>query len=299
MSTNHLLVWNARGLNNRARRNVVRDVAEQQRASIVCLQETKVANLSASMNADLTGAGFDFACLPAIGVAGGAVTSWRRDLWSVSSSCVRRFSVTVKLSPADGHAEPWWLTNVYGPATRAGKPDFFQELRDINASCPSAWLVCGDFNIIYLASDKNSGRLHRGLMRRFRSLIDDLQLEELTLSGRLFTWSNGRDQPTLEYLDRAFATVEWLERQHLCPSDESVLLDWWQQERMRVPESFRRGFDSLVLLVSWEVWKERNRRTFDSSCKTPTELVSLIRHEANDWIAAGFRSFAPLFTPAA
>jgi len=30
-----------------------------------------------------------------------------------------------------------------------------------------------------------------------------------------------------------------------------------------------------------------------------TELVSLIRHEANDWIAAGFRSFAPLFTPAA
>jgi len=169
-------------------------------------------------------------------------------------------------------------------------------------------------------------------MRRFRSLIDDLQLEELTLSGRLFTWSNGRDQPTLERLDRAFATVEWLERypshqlrclssdcsdhaplllvlntgpwarvgfQHLCPSDESVLLDWWQQEQMRVPESFRRGFDSLVLLVSWEVWKERNRRTFDSSCKTPTELVSLIRHEANDWIAAGFRSFAPLFTPAA
>ena len=202
MSTNHLLVWNAHGLNNRARRNVVRDVAEQQRASIVCLQETKVANLSASMNADLTGAGFDFACLPAIGVAGGAVTSWRRDLWSVSSSCVRRFSVTVKLSPADGHAEPWWLTNVYGPATRAGKPDFFQELRDIHASCPNAWLVCGDFNVIYLASDKKSGRLHRGLMRRFRSLIDDLQLEELTLSGRLFTWSNGRDQPTLERLDR-------------------------------------------------------------------------------------------------
>jgi len=243
MSTNHLLVWNAHGLNNRARRNIVRDVAEQQRASIVCLQETKVANLSASMNADLTGAGFDFACLPAIGVAGGAVTSWRRDLWSVSSSCVRRFSVTVKLSPADSHAEPWWLTNVYGPATRAGKPDFFRELRDIHASCPGAWLVCGDFNVIYLAYDVGS--------------------------------------------------------QHLCPSDESVLLDWWHQERMRVPESFRRGFDSLVLLVSWEVWKERNRRTFDSSCKMPTELVSLIRHEANDWIAAGFHSFAPLFTPAA
>jgi len=94
---------------------------------------------------------------------------------------------------------------------------------------------------------------------------------------------------TREIWHRLLARVGF---QHLCPSDESVLLDWWQQERMRVPESFRRGFDSLVLLVSWEVWKERNRRTFDSSCKTPTELVSLIRHEANDWIAVGFRSLA-------
>ena len=249
MSTNHLLVWNARGLNNRARRNVVRDVAEQQRASIVCLQETKVANLSASMNADLTGAGFDFACLPAIGVAGGAVTSWRRDLWSVSSSCVRRFSVTVKLSPADGHAEPWWLTNVYGPATRAGKPDFFQELRDIHASCPGAWLVCGDFNVIYLASDKNSGRLHRGLMRRFRSLIDDLQLEELTLSGRLFTWSNGRDQPTLERLDRAFATVEWLER--------------YPSHQLRCLSSDCSDHAPLLLVLNTEPWA-RPRFRFDT-----------------------------------
>lgn len=49
-------------------------------------------------------------------------------------------------------------------------------------------------------------------MRRFRSVIDDLQLDELHLSGRLFTWSSGRDKPTLERLDRAFATVEWLEQ---------------------------------------------------------------------------------------
>jgi len=48
-------------------------------------------------------------------------------------------------------------------------------------------MVCGDFNLIYMASDKNNGRLHRGLMRRFREVIDDLQLDEIHLSGRLFT----------------------------------------------------------------------------------------------------------------
>lgn len=63
-----------------------------------------------------------------------------------------------------------------------------------------------------MACDKNNGRLHRGLMRRFHSVIDDLQLEVLHLSCRRFTWSNGCDSPTLERIDRAFASVEWIEQ---------------------------------------------------------------------------------------
>jgi hypothetical protein len=42
-------------------------------------------------------------------------------------------------------------------------------------------------------------------MHNFRSVLDDLQLGELHLSGRLYTWSNHRDSPTLERLDRAYA----------------------------------------------------------------------------------------------
>jgi hypothetical protein len=59
-----------------------------------------------------------------------------------------------------------------------------------------------------------------------------------------------------------------------------------------VPEHHRRGFDSLVLLVSWEVWKERNRRTFDGHSMTPTHLLGVIRDEGDSWIAAGFRGLA-------
>lgn len=81
MSTNHLLVSNARGLNSHARRSVVRDIVEQHRASIVCLQETKLQHLSVSMNTDLTGFDYDFVYLPATGVAGGACVTWRRNLW--------------------------------------------------------------------------------------------------------------------------------------------------------------------------------------------------------------------------
>ena len=76
MSANHLLIRNARGLNSRARRNVVRDIVAQQRASIVCLQESKVENFSVSMNHEITGIDFNYyISLPASGVAGGAVVS--------------------------------------------------------------------------------------------------------------------------------------------------------------------------------------------------------------------------------
>jgi endonuclease/exonuclease/phosphatase family metal-dependent hydrolase len=35
-------------------------------------------------------------------------------------------------------------------------------------------------------------------------------LEEINLVGRLFTWSSEQERPTLELLDRMFATAEWL-----------------------------------------------------------------------------------------
>jgi hypothetical protein len=57
---------------------------------------------------------------------------------------------------------------------------------------------------------KNNDRLNRRLMQRFRRTIDVLQIAELHLNGRLYTWSNERSRPTLERIDHVFATVPWL-----------------------------------------------------------------------------------------
>jgi len=156
MSANHIVFWNARGLNSRARRSVVRNISHHHQASIVCLQETKIENLSVTLNFDLTSSDFDYAALPASSTAGGAYTSWRRDLWDVSSVIVRRFSITVQLSSVASSLGPWTLTNVYGPPNRPEKHAFLQELRDISSTCAGPWLVCGDFNLIYRAADKNN-----------------------------------------------------------------------------------------------------------------------------------------------
>ena len=136
---------------------------------------SKIELFTVTMNTDVSSCDFDYVSLPAVGIAGGAVLSWRRDLWAASSPTTRRFSVTIRLTPLNGPGDPWWLTNVYGPTDTVEKLEFLQELRATHAACAGPWLVCGDFNMIYKAADKNNNRLHRGEMRRFQGLLDDLE----------------------------------------------------------------------------------------------------------------------------
>jgi hypothetical protein len=63
----------------------------------------------------------------------------------------------------------------------------------------------------YRAADKNNDRLDRRCMRRFGRFLGAVVVEELHLNGRLFTWTNERLYPTLERIDRGFASVDWLE----------------------------------------------------------------------------------------
>jgi hypothetical protein len=105
----------------------------------------------------------------------------------------------------------WWLTIVYGPPQiESEKMAFLAELLQFRSLATCPWLICGDFNMIYRAQDKNNDRLDRTVMRRFRNFINQAQLKEINMVDRRFTWSKQRGQPTLELLDRVFASSEWL-----------------------------------------------------------------------------------------
>lgn len=60
---------------------------------------------------ELMGTDFDYLCLPAVGASGGVLIGWRRNLWSGSLMCARRFSVSVRLQPVQSdETEAWWLS---------------------------------------------------------------------------------------------------------------------------------------------------------------------------------------------
>jgi hypothetical protein len=120
-------VWNVRGLNGCARRSVVRDLLILHRPSLVCLQQTKIADFCNVLTNETLGPAFDYAVLPAINAAGGLLFAWVRDSWVVTVIEVGVFSISVCLR-AVGSQDHWLITAVYGPQEDADKITFLAEL---------------------------------------------------------------------------------------------------------------------------------------------------------------------------
>jgi hypothetical protein len=54
--------------------------------------------------------------------------------------------------------------------------------------------------------------------------------------------------------------------QDVAPSPGEDSFDiWWQNDNERVPSESRKGFNFLVLLGSWCIWKHPNSRVFDGA----------------------------------
>ena len=149
-----LLSWNVRGLNNRARRTVVKDLMQDYRCTIATLQETKLEVISESDISETLGVKFckQFAYLPAQGTRGGAIVAVEEDFYTITHSEHRRRSVTVCIASTQCVSE-WWLTVVYGPQGDQEKIEFLRELREIKAVVRDSWLLIGDFNLILQAED--------------------------------------------------------------------------------------------------------------------------------------------------
>lgn len=67
----------------------------------------------------------------------------------------------------------------------------------------------GDFNLVLRPSDKSTTNFNASEAQIFSSAINSINLQEIPLLDRLFTWSNQQDNPTLVRLDRSFVNLDW------------------------------------------------------------------------------------------
>ena len=86
--------------------------------------------------------------------------------------------------------------------------------------------------------------------------------------------------------------LRWANLQQLVPSSQAKLKDWWMQARSSVNGTIRKRLDSLIMLVVWVVWRERNNRVFDKVSRSTAILIELIKQEAKQWALASAGRFS-------
>jgi exonuclease III len=203
-----ILCWNVRGLNDPRKRDAVREFLGTVQAKLVCFQETKMDVIDRFTLMQCLGPAFDgYSVLPAVGTRGGILLAWDSSVVQLKNISLDSYSINAEVHGHGGRA--WWITVVYGPQSSAEKIQFLAELTERCALCHGPWMIIGDFNMILRASEKNNTNLDRTSMRRFRDFVACLDLKELYLHGRVFTWCNEWENPTMTMIDRALVSVDW------------------------------------------------------------------------------------------
>jgi exonuclease III len=186
----------------------VREFVASLHVNVVCLQETKLEYIDEFIVMQCLGPAFDeFAYLPAIGTRGDILLAWDSSVLEIANISLDTYAITGEITTKD--EKRWWLTTVYGPQQTEEKMIFLNELTERRSLCPVPWIVLGDFNMIMYASEKNNENIDRGMMARFRRFAQELELKDLYMHGRIFTWSNGREVPTMSRIDRVLVSADW------------------------------------------------------------------------------------------
>jgi hypothetical protein len=88
------------------------------------------------------------------------------------------------------HSFKWALVVVYGPAQDDQKEKFLVELINMCSHKNLPILMGGDFNILRHSTEKNNDRFNNRWPFLFNAIINGLNLRDIEMSGRKYTWAN-------------------------------------------------------------------------------------------------------------
>ena len=204
-----IISWNVRGVNDPDRRKIIRNFIRNQRVDLVCLQETKIQEMSTAVARSLgVGRIFDWRALNAEGSAGGIILFWDKKAMELVNSEIGLFSISCLFKMVEG-GFLWMFSGVYGPVERNLKEIFWEELGSIRGWWEGPWCLGGNFNEILSPYERARGGQYNPSMKRFAEIVNELGLRDLPLQGGRFTWSGGRNGRSKSRLDRFLVSSDW------------------------------------------------------------------------------------------
>lgn len=69
----------------------------------------------------------------------------------------------------------------------------------------------------------------------------------------------------------------------------------WREIINSTEEKHKKGIKSILLLITWEIWLERNGCIFRRKINPAKDIVGAIRRTLDQWRLAGAKCFASLF----
>lgn len=196
-----ILSWNIRGINSQQKWDPVRNKILESGVAFVCLQETKRSSFDSSYISKFSPRHLNkFAFSPSTGASRGILVLWNGSLFNGEIIQINSFAYTMKFKSSVSGAI-FHLTNVYGPSAPAEKAAFTFWLYNFDHSPFEDWVLVGDFNFIRYPNDRNKPGGSANDMLLFNDIIQHLDLVDIPIEGRQYTWRNMQEDPLLEKLD--------------------------------------------------------------------------------------------------
>ena len=152
-----ILSWNVRGANDREKRKLIKEVIKSQKANLVCLQETKIQEMSNGLVKSLgVGRCLEWGVLNSRGATGGVLVFWDNRVLQLEEMEVGKFTVSCRFKNCeDGFC--WRFSGVYGPTVKAEREELWSELGAIRGIWNEPWCVAGDLNMIRFPYERSRG----------------------------------------------------------------------------------------------------------------------------------------------
>ena len=200
---------NSRGLGDLAKHLHFADCIRDHKLDFLAISETGRREFSHSLLNRLSGGiEFDWYSRPPHGRSGGILLGIKTDTMEVLDVTDSDFHIKIHIrNKSDNFI--WSLVAVYGPAQEVAKTSFLCEMVNLAKDNPHPLIIGGDFNLLRFPFEKSKGRFDNRWPLLFNAVIDSLNLREISMVGRQFTWAYSLPEPTYEKLDRVLMDNDW------------------------------------------------------------------------------------------
>ncbi|GKV49867.1 hypothetical protein SLEP1_g56592 [Rubroshorea leprosula] len=187
----------------------VSELVRKEKVEFLAIQETKKEAVDKKLCRSLWESDdLEFVAMLSKGQSAGLICIWQKNVLKNWSSFEGEHYVGV--SSLWGEEDiAVNLVDVYVPCDDKEKRMMFDDLKLVITSKGRCWCLMGDFNTTRSQQEKSGDRGFTTGMRVFNEFIRDLELVDLPLIGRKFTWYKPNGE-AMSRLNRFLMTEDWM-----------------------------------------------------------------------------------------